>query len=260
MAKRSVRKQRREETSPAREPARPQPTPASPSPPWRSPAFWLGGLVIGLAVAAIAVAAFVLTGAGDDETPVAATATATPGSEIKSAEELQAEFDQRDREQIEELTKQADELAATLRPVMSELEKALPYAGAPGPQAPDDQVEEWLDTARDAAKPYQESISGGTGHNVARSAIRAALDGLVGAIATYQLAGEPGADREAILDQAAAQRENAIRTWSAAGIQIDAINVDAGFGHQHVPQLAGAAAGGQAPDTLPEGTDARPQE
>jgi hypothetical protein len=121
-------------------------------------------------------------------------------------------------------------------------------------------VQEWLDTARDAAAPYQESISGGTGHNVARSALRAALDGLATAIATYRLAGEPGADREAILAQASAQRDNAIRTWSAAAIQIDAINVDAGFGHQHVAQLGGAAAGAQPPDTLPEGTDARPPE
>jgi hypothetical protein len=52
------------------------------------------------------------------------------------------------------------------------------------------------------------------------------------------------------------QRDIAVRTWSAATIQIDAINIDAGFGHQHGPQLAGAATGALPPDTLPEGTDA----
>ena len=147
MAKRSVRKQRREGPAPAG--AQPQPAPAS-SPAWRSPTFWLGGLVVGLAVAAVAVAAFVLSGSEDDETPAAASATATPGSEIESAEELQAGFDQRDREQIEALTKQADDVAATLQPVMGGLEKALPYDGAPGGQASDDQVREAADTARNA--------------------------------------------------------------------------------------------------------------
>ena len=264
MAKRSVRKQRREgETTTNGAPARaPEQEPAA-APVWRSPAFWTGGLVIGLAVAALAVAAFLAFGGdGDDETPAAAAPTASPAGDdaIKSAEELAAEFSARDREQIEQLTIDAKAVADRLQPVMTGLEDALPREGAPPAAAAEDQVQEWLDTARDAAEPYQESISGATGHNVARLTLRAALDGLVSAIETYRLAGQSGADREALLVRASEQRDNAIRTWSAAGVQIDAINVDSGFGHQHVAQLGGAEAGAQPPDSLPEGTDARPQE
>jgi hypothetical protein len=209
---------------------------------WRARAFWIGGLVVGLAVAAIALAAVLVVG-GDDP-----------------AEELEQEFDERDRRQIEELTNEARDVAAALRPVMTGLEKALPHRGGQAERVGDTQVQEWLDATRDVAAPYQESVSGGTGYNVARNTIRAALDGLVGALETHRLAGASGVDREALRRLAAAQRDNAVRTWSAAGVQLDAINIEAGFGHQHVEQLAGAAGGGQAPDTLPEGTDARPQE
>jgi len=223
---------------------------------WRTSAFWLGGLVVGLAVAAIAVAAIVLLG-GDDKTP-ATPAAATPAADggIKSAEQLEQEFADRDRQQIEELTNEARAIAETLQPVMAGLDKALPRSGGPVEQVAADKVQGWLDTVRDAAAPYQESISGGTGFNIARNTIRAALDGLLNTLETYQLASGAGDDRAAVHQQAAAQRDNAIRTWSAAGVQIDAINIDAGFGHQHIEQLGGAEAGGVAPDTLPEGTDA----
>lgn len=257
MAKRSVKKQRREQVaSPGREafvPPRPPETPV-----WRSSAFWLGGLVVGLAVGAIAVAAFVVLGADDDGPPAAAAPTPTAEA-IQSAEELEQQFDERDRQQIEEITTQAKDVAGRLEPVMDGLEEALPRGGGPAAQVADEEVQEWLDTARDALAPYEESISGSTGHNVARSTLRAALDVLVNAIETYRLAGAAGADRQAILARAASQRDNVIRTWSAVSIQIDAINVEAGFGHQHVAQLGGAAAGGQPPDSLPEGTDARPE-
>jgi hypothetical protein len=261
MAKRSVRKQRRETTPPgARRDRPPEPEP-SPGPVWRSSAFWIGGLVVGLTVAVFAAAAFVAFSGGDDETPAAVEPAASPAGDdgIKSAEELSAEFSARDKEQIEQLTTEAKDVAERLQPVMTDLEKALPREGAAPDQAGDGQVQEWLDTVRDAAAPYQESISGGTGHNVARMTLTAALDGLVTAIETYQLAGGLGTDRAALLERASAQRDNAIRTWSAAGVQIDAINVDVGFGHQHVAQLGGAEAGGQPPDSLPEGTDARPE-
>ena len=259
MAKRSVRKQRRTAVNdPGRVSGPPSGAPAVAGPAWRSPAFWLGGLVFGFAVAAIAVA--IVVARGGDETAAPAAATPQDADTVKSAETLEAEFGRRDKEQIEELTVAAEDGAAQLQPVMRGLEKALPHDGGPSDQVSAEQVQDWLDTARDVAAPYQESISGSTGHNVARNAIRAALDGLVTAIETYRLAGEPGADVEALHAQAAAQRDNAIRTWSTAGIQVDAINIEAGFGHQHIAQLGGPAAGAQPPDTLPEGTDAHPEE
>ena len=249
MAKRSVRKQRR-----AGEPEA-APPPPPPAPVWRSSAFWLGGLVIGLLVAVLAGVALAVAGGDDDETP--AQPAAAPAA-AESPEEIAAGFDARDKEQIEQLTVDAEAAAERLAPVMAGLEKALPREGGPAGQVPADRVQEWLDLARDAAAPYQESISGSTGHNVARNAIRAALDGLVNAIETYRLAAEPGADVAAVHAQAAAQRDNAIRTWSTAGVQVDAINIEAGFGHQHIAGLGGPEGGAQPPDTLPEGTDADP--
>ena len=257
MAKRSVRKQRRDAASaPAgRTPAPAAPASSRPAAAWRTPAFWLGGLVIGLTLVAITVAAFLVT--GDDATPAPAPATEAAAGEgdIKSAEQLEQEFAARDREQIEALTGEARTVAQGLQPVMRGLEAALPYDGGAGEPATDAEVQSWLDATRDIAAPYQESVSGDTGYNVARSTIRASLDGLVSALEVYRLARGSG-DPDALREQAAAQRDNAVRTWSAAGVQLDALNIAAGFGHQHVEQLAGAAAGGQAPDTLPEGTDA----
>jgi hypothetical protein len=258
MAKRTVRKQRREHAA-APAGARPAaPRPDATAPAWRTSAFWLGALVMGLAVAAIVTAGFLVLGGGDDAGDAAAPAASPAAADdgIKSAEELQAEFDERDKRQIEDLTAAARGIATKLEPVMAGLEEALPRDGGRAERAAEAEVGAWLETARAAAAPYQESISGSTGHNVARSALRAALDGLVGAIATYRLAGEPGADVAALRARAAEQRDNAVRMWSTASVQLDALNIDAGFGHQHVAQLG---AGAQPPDALPEGTDAEPE-
>jgi hypothetical protein len=262
MAKRAVRKQRREHAAAPAGARAAAPGPDATAPAWRTSAFWLGALVMGLAVGAIVTAGFLVLGGGDDAGDAAAPAAspaAAADDGIKSAEELQAEFDARDKRQIEDLTAAARGVATKLEPVMAGLEEALPRDGGRAEQAADAEVRSWLDAARAAGAPYQESISGSTGHNVARSALRAALDGLVGAIATYRLAGEPGADVAALRARAAEQRDNAVRMWSTASVQLDALNVDAGFGHQHVAQLGGPGSGAQPPDTLPEGTDARPE-
>src|SRR5215207_5515626 len=132
MAKRSDRRQRRAAAAPPRGgAAAPRPDAVPPGAMWRTSAFWLGGLVVGLAVAAIAVAAIVLLG-GDDKTP-ATPAAATPAADggIKSAEQLEQEFADRDRQQIEELTNEARAIAETLQPVMAGLDKALPRSGGP---------------------------------------------------------------------------------------------------------------------------------
>jgi hypothetical protein len=251
MAKRTVRKQRREGVA---APA-PAPAPAA-APAWRSRTVWLGGLVVGAVVAALVAGGFLLLG-GDDASSVAPPA-ADDG--VPTAAEIQSEFDERDKQQIEELTNAAREVARSLSPAMGGLAEAMPYEGGEGEPAAAADVQDWLDSARDAAAPYQESISGSTGHNVARNTVRSALDGLVAAIGTYRLSlAASGADAEPLRALAAEQRDNAVRTWSAAGVQLDAINVDAGFGHQHVAQLAGPESGAQPPDSLPEGTDAHPE-
>jgi hypothetical protein len=223
----------------------------------RSRGFWLGALATAAVLVPLAVVAVLVFG-GDDDEPAAVSAP-TEAAEGDAAE-LRREFAERDKQQIEELTNAAREVARSLSPAMGGLAEAMPYEGGEGEPAAAADVQDWLDSARDAAAPYQESISGSTGHNVARNTVRSALDGLVAAIGTYRLSlAASGADAEPLRALAAEQRDNAVRTWSAAGVQLDAINVDAGFGHQHVAQLAGPESGAQPPDSLPEGTDAHPE-
>ena len=77
---------------------------------------------------------------------------------------------------------------------------------------------------------------------------------------TYELALEQSNVRAALLERTRAQRDLAARTWSTAATQLDAINIDAGFGHQHVVFPSSAGPGAIPPDTLPEGTDAETPE
>jgi hypothetical protein len=246
MAKRAVRREKRRSTAGqhGRAPAAPA-APAASTPVWRTSAFWIGGAIVGVLVAALA-AALVIAISGDDEPAGPANATE---SQVESPEALEKQFAARDREQIESMTGQARQIAEDLAPTMAAFNRALRNGGSPSPASA-----QWLSETRRHAAPFRESVSGETATNVARLGLRASLEGLVNAVELYRLGGD--ANRTAILARAREQRNIAVRTWSAATIQIDAINVDAGFGHQHVPQLAGAGIGASPPDTLPEGTDA----
>lgn len=259
MAKRSVRRDRRAGAAGGGPPLREQAGMSPPVRPWRTFTFWLGGAVVGVVVAILVAGAFALIGGGDDESPAAAEkAPATPETidiEGKTAEELAADFEQRDREQVKDLTATARRIVDAVAPVMSEYGDALPDQGGAQP-AGAERVEQWLATVREQVKPFEESVSGETATNVARATVRSALDSLTGSLETYRLAAELDADRDAIYARARAQRELAIRTWSAAITQVDYVNVTIGFGHQHVPPIGGGA----PPDDLPEGTDARPAE
>jgi hypothetical protein len=247
MAKRAVRREKRRSQAGAQDRA-PATTarPTASAPVWRSSAFWIGGLVVGLVVAVLAAGLGIALG-GDDQPAGAANA---PETQEQSSEDLEKQFAERDRQQIEQMTAEARQIADGLAPTMTAFNRALRDRAAPPPASA-----QWLRQARRYAAPFRESVSGETATNVARLGLRASLEGLVNAIGLYRLGGETP-DRTAILARAREQRDIAVRTWSAATIQIDAINIDAGFGHQHVPQLAGAATGAQPPDTLPEGTDA----
>jgi hypothetical protein len=249
MAKRAVRRERRRSPAEGHDRApTPSATPASSTPVWRTSAFWIGGVAVGLLVALVAAAVVIATG---DDDQAADPAAAALESQVQSPEGLEKQFAERDRQQIESMTLQARRIADGLAPVMGAFNRALREGGSPPPVSA-----QWLDTARGYAAGFQESVSGETSTNVARLGLRASLEGLVNAMEIYRLSGD-GPNRAAIVARALEQRDIAVRTWSTATIQIDAINIDAGFGHQHVPQLAGAASGAMPPDTLPEGTDAR---
>jgi len=215
--------------------------------PWHTLTFWIGGATIGALVAVIAIVLAVALGGGDDE---AASPDAALIGQEQTAEELQEQFAERDRQQVERMTGEAKEIADAFGPTLAAFDEALRKRTPPTPAS-----EQWLDKADDYAEQFRPTESGETATNVARAALRESLEGLVNAIATYRLAASGNPD--AIIARARNQRDIAIRTWSAASTQIDAINIAAGFGHQHVPQLGGEAVRGIAPDTLPEGTDAQ---
>src|SRR5687767_7779956 len=130
MAKRSVRKERR--TGSGGGPVPPPASRAESPPVWRTRAFWIGGAAIGLVVAALAVG-ISLAASGGDEPDRSAAAVATPEAttEAESPEALEEQFEQRDRDQIEQMTAQARDIAAALGPTMTEFDRALRDRSAP---------------------------------------------------------------------------------------------------------------------------------
>jgi len=153
----------------------------------------------------------------------------------------------RDREQIVALTATAE---ATVRDI----------AGVVGamadPPADAAEAEAWTATLTAAAAAYDDPPSGETATNVARGSLAAAVDLLVEAAATARVAaGLDGAERAAVLERAAAQRDLGVRVWSVGATQLDAVNVAAGNGHQHAFLPAGP--GALTPDGAPEGESAR---
>ena len=199
----------------------------------------------------LAVVAVLVLGSRDGDP--AADATATPV--VSDPEELERQFAARDKQQIEELTSRARSMVDGFAPVVAGLGKTLPPATeGVGPLASAAEVDDWLRRVREADEYFAETVSGETATNVARNAFANAVDVLLEAVETYKLALDQPATRATLLERARAQRDLAARTWSTAAIQLDVINIEAGFGHQHVvfPRSAGEAAA--PPDSLPEGT------
>lgn len=174
---------------------------------------------------------------------------------------LRAQDAARDREQIEALTEQARSTVAEVSPILDEMAAVLP---APGEQRGDPPVEladvgtadRWVAGLSEAAAAYEDPPSGQTATNVARGALSAGVELLVEAAATHRLALDaPAADRDAgLIARAAAARDLGIRTWAVGATQLDAINVDAGNGHQHA-YLSGSG-GAFSPDGAADGEGA----
>ena len=257
MAKRSDRRARRQSAGGG---AAPPPNVAEPatSPAFRTRQFWLGVLAAACLLVPVAVAAAAIAGGGDDEPQGAATA-AKPESPEEAArrevERLQKATQTRDKEQVKDLTDKARGFAEDLGPIIDGVARTLPPDSDTkvGPLASAADVRDWSRRARAARAYFRESVSGETGTNVARGALAAAVSGVAELVATYRLALEEPANRAALLERVRGQRDVAMRAWDTGGVQLDAINIAVGYGHQHVPALG---AGGQPPDELPEGTGA----
>lgn len=173
------------------------------------------------------------------------------------ADELRAQEAVRDRDQIEALTAQAREVRDEVVPPLDEFNATLPPGDeAMSVSADADQVEAWQDAMSSATGAFDDAPSGATGTNIARNSFGVSLGLMESAVDLYAIAMElDGAQQEDLLARASEQRDLAIRTWSVGATQLDAINIDAGFGHQHV-YLEVEGTGAMSPDGLEDGAEA----
>nr|WP_062341883.1 hypothetical protein [Herbidospora sakaeratensis] len=162
-----------------------------------------------------------------------------------SVEKMQISDLKRDAEQIKTLTDQA-------RLTVEELDKILPAMGEPGP--PD--VPAWQEAIRKAVERHSETPSGMTETNVARGGFRSAVNALSISVDLLAAAQKlPEADRAPYVELATRQRTLAVTTWSVAATQLDQLNVEAGYGHQHAYLSGAPGEGGMHADEIPEGTE-----
>ncbi|MBB4909587.1 hypothetical protein [Actinophytocola algeriensis] len=155
-----------------------------------------------------------------------------PSEEAQMAADIRASDAARDKVQIKELTDLARTTADDLAPVVEGL------AGHEG------DATAWQRAVEAAAASFDDPPSGTTATNVARGSLATAIDQLALAVTAHQQGNH---------DLATRQRDLAVTTWSVGATQLDQINVDAGYGHQHV--YLQSEPGGEAftPDGEPEG-------
>lgn len=246
MAKRSVKRARRHEQ--AAEPA--ARAPAS----WRT--FWIGVAVAAAVLVPLGVVGVIVASGSDD---AGASEQERFADEVESeAARLQRETQVRDRRQVRDLTDRMRQTVDDLGPTLAGLAKTFPPGEdeRTGKLATATEVDDWRRAVHEADLYFEDPPSGETGTNVARGGFSAAVDALLGAVDTYRLAIRDPASRDALLDRAREQRNLAVRTWSVAATQLDAINIATGFGHQHVYLGASEAVGGFGADPAPEGSGA----
>jgi hypothetical protein len=209
------------------------------------------------AALALGGAAWAIAGGGDDDGAAAsAEAPESPEEAVqREVERLQKATQTRDKDQVKELTDRARGFAKDLSPIVDGVARTLPPDSETkvGPLASAADVEGWVRRTRAARRYFADSVSGETGTNVARGALAVAVNGLGELVATYRLALDDPSHRAALLERVRGQRDVVMRAWDTGTVQLDAINIAVGYGHQHVAALG---AGGLPPDDLPEGTGA----
>jgi hypothetical protein len=249
VAKRSVKKAR------DRTPGQPASAPADPQPSRRG--FWLGVLVAAAILVPAGVIGVVLAASGGDDDPAAQQQEQVAEEVESEAETLRRQTQVRDKEQVQELTDRMRSTADDLAPVLAGFARTLPPGeDSVGPLPRAAQVERWDALVKEADEFFAETVSGETGTNVARGGFGAALDALIEATGSLQLALEQPDIRDRLLEQARRQRDLGVRTWGVAATQLDAINIATGFGHQHVYLGGPGVEGSFGADPAPEGSGA----
>jgi len=233
----------------ARDSARSSARPATRAAPPGTPlARRLAPLVIAFALGALLAAPIGAVTAGDS------TDTGDSAPADDRVAQLQAQEEERNAAQIVELTSLARRTQESLLPVLDGLAGAVPAGQPPGPAAPQSDVEGWRGITRNVVEDFANPPSGGTGVNIARSGLAAAVRALDAAVDTYAAAlALPEDARGTLLELAGRQRDIAVTTWSVAATQLDVLNVDAGNGHTHVFLPAAPGQGALTADGVPEG-------
>ncbi|ETK33554.1 hypothetical protein [Microbispora sp. ATCC PTA-5024] len=183
-------------------------------------------------------------------------AATRPSSTEQIADRLRAEDAVRDKAQIKELTELARTTRDRLVPVLEGLGRVMPVDGTAGPAVvtPAD-VAGWRQAAAAAVDGFADPPSGETATNIARSSLASAVRQIATTVDTYAASrGLTGQIRTTVMDLAVRQRAAALFTWSVGATALDAVNVDAGYGHQHVFLPASSGDGALTPDPEPEGT------
>ncbi|MGX7826249.1 hypothetical protein ACTG9Q_14260 [Actinokineospora sp. 24-640] len=169
--------------------------------------------------------------------------------------ELQQEQERADLVQVGVLTELATGTRDRLAPVLAAMSEVAPIGDGDVKQASAGVVRGWREVVSAEAERYAETPSAGNGVNVARTAMRTSVEQLAAAVDAFDAAAAaPEPLKGRLLALAGEQRTLALRTWSAAALQLDVINVEAGNGHVHVYLPAGPDSGAIAPDSVPEGS------
>jgi hypothetical protein len=253
VAKRSVKRARLQQAQDGARSAVPERA-AEPAISWRT--FWIGVVVAAAVLIPLGIVAVVVASGSDEP---AQTQQEKFASEVESeAARLREQTQVRDREQVQELTDRMRQTVDDLDPTLSGLARTFPPGedDRTGALAGEADVRRWIRAVREVDLYFEDPPSGETGTNVARGGFSAAVDALLGATETYGLAVRDPGSRDALLERAREQRNLAVRTWSVAATQLDAINIATGFGHQHVYLGASEAVGGFGADPAPEGSGA----
>jgi hypothetical protein len=193
-------------------------------------------------IAAVLIAS--LLGAGVGYLVGRPDATSAAVAELRAAELA------RDVTQIGELTALARRTRDQITPVLTELHAAV----AAGQVVPAERVTAWQQTVRQATDAFADPPSGTTATNVARGGLRSAVTALAVAVDGYAAArGVAPAQRAPLMTLIERQVDGATTVWSVAATQLDQINIDAGYGHQHVHLRGDGGEGSFTPDGSAEG-------
>lgn len=210
--------------------------------------WWLTGGSV-LLVGAVVASVVLFFGGGED--------TVTP--DPARVAELEASADARHVDQVENLIHHTRAAHEELVPVLASLNEVLPADGsAPAEEFPDaEEIDGWLDTVRGARGHFSDSGSGNTDFNVTQAGLSVSVDVLGSAMTAYHAASRAAGDqRVELLDLASDLRDQAVRSWSVAATQLDAVSIDAGHGHIHLYLPAEPGSGALQPDEAEEGEGA----